>query len=492
MDVGKGRGQPRPFSVRTPRWTLCFAALALASCGEPDGPIVSDADRAAGAEAHGQLLAEFGGEYRGDEADYMRALGERLAAPAGLEDQCTFTLVNSDVVNAFAVPGCYIYVTRGLMGIVNSEAELGAVLGHELGHIVGRHSQRQQRRSLFRSLGVLAVGLVTGSPALTQIAGAAAGLFTLRYSRTQEYEADSLGIAYLSGARLDPYEAADMLDALGRHERHLARTSENKDAHSIPEWARTHPLSAKRTERARDAARATGLADDALPEKRGPFLAALDGMLYGDDPAQGFVTGRAFAHPQMRIAFEAPPGFTLTNSPQAILIEGPDGMRGQFAAGPTKSGGVDAYSRALLERLFEGATIDVRSSEPARVNGLDALLTKAVASSGGQSVAVSLMVYAAGPTTYHFVMLADPAASATAALGALFESFRLLPVEEARRLRSRNIDVVTVAPGETARSLAARMATANPLADFLMLNGFQEGHAVASGDPVKLVVLGPR
>ena len=103
------------------------------------------------------MLAEFGGSYDAPEAVYVARIGEKIASAADLGGQCRFTLVNSDVVNAFAVPGCYIYVTRGLMGIVNSEAELAAVLAHEVGHIVARHSQRQQRRSLWRSLGVLAV-----------------------------------------------------------------------------------------------------------------------------------------------------------------------------------------------------------------------------------------------------------------------------------------------------------------------------------------------
>ncbi|WP_118857575.1 M48 family metalloprotease [Sphingomonas mesophila] len=486
MDHGKGRGRPRPFSV-----AAGLAALALAGCGPPDGAVVSEADKASGAEAHSQLLAEFGGEYRGDEAAYVRALGERLAAPAGLSGQCTFTLVNSDVVNAFAVPGCYIYITRGLMGVVNSEAELGAVLGHELGHIVARHSQRQQQRSLLRSLGVFAVGLLTDSPALTQIAGAAAGLFTLRYSRTHEYEADDLGIAYLHKAGLDPYEAADMLDALGRHERHLAATRGADEAHSIPEWARTHPLSANRTRRALDTAGATGLADNGLPENRRPFLAALDGMLYGDDPEQGFVIGRAFAHPGMRIAFEAPESYSLTNSPQAILIEGPGGMRGQFAGGRAR-GGLEAYTGALLKTLLKGAAVEVRSSTPARVNGLDALLTEATASADGKAVAVTVMAYAAGASTYHFVMLSDPAADAARSLAALFGSFRLLGDAEVRGLRARSIDVVTPGPGDTVRSLAGRMATANPLADFLMLNGLRENARLTPGEPVKLVVAGAR
>ena len=135
-------------------------ALLLAGCGDkpPEGPPqVTEQDRAFGASQHPQLLAQFGGAYPGEEARYVARVGDRVAVAAGLGGQCTFTLVNSDVVNAFAVPGCYIYVTRGMLAVVTSEAELASVLGHELGHIVHAHAQRQERRSLWRALGVLAI-----------------------------------------------------------------------------------------------------------------------------------------------------------------------------------------------------------------------------------------------------------------------------------------------------------------------------------------------
>ena len=463
-------------------------AIALAGCsGTADGPVIGEADRATGVEQHPQLLAEFGGAYDGDEAVYLKQLGGRIAAAAELEDQCNFTLVNSDVVNAFAVPGCYIYVTRGLMGIVNSEAELGAVLAHEVGHIVARHSQRQQRRSLWRMIGVVAVSVVTGSEQLTRIAGAAAGLFTLRYSRKQEYEADDLGLRYLRDAGLDPHASADMLEALGRHERFQVQSGGRDEARSIPEWARTHPLSGNRAGRARDAAAATGLADDALPEHEARFLGTVDGLLYGDDPRQGFVTGRRFAHPIMRIAFEAPPGFTLTNSPQAILIEGPDGMRGEFGAGAMPAGGLAAYSSAVLERLLRGATVAPGAAERVRINGLDALVTRARVDAAEQSVTLTMVAYDAGASVYHFIMLSNPSAPAPA-LDALFGSFRLIGEDEVRQLRPRIIRTVRVAPAETAQSLARRMASSDPLAHFLMLNGLKEGQSIAPGAPVKIVV----
>jgi predicted Zn-dependent protease len=188
---------PRPFLLPI----LAASALLASGCGGGDNdsgpPEIEESERRLGAEQHPQLLAQFGGSYDAPEAAYVARLGEKIAGAAGLGGKCTFTLVNTDVVNAFAVPGCYIYVTRGLMGIMNSEAELASVLAHEVGHIVADHSERQQKRSLLRGLGVAAVGWITGSEQLTRIAGQAAELFTLRYSRKQEHESDDLGIRYL-------------------------------------------------------------------------------------------------------------------------------------------------------------------------------------------------------------------------------------------------------------------------------------------------------
>ncbi len=464
-------------------------ALLLAGCSLGSDPTVSEADRATGAETHPQLLAEFGGAYEGEEREYLRLLGNGIAARAGLDGQCTFTLVNSDVINAFAVPGCYIYVTRGLMAIVNSEAELAAVLAHELGHIVARHSQRQQQRSMWRGLGVAAVQLITGSERLTQIAGAAAGLFTLRYSRAQEFEADDLGVTYLHDAGYDPYAAVDMLDALGRQESFMMQTRGRDEARSIPPWARTHPLTTERTARAREMARDTGVAPDQLPEKELAYLREVDGMLYGDDPEQGFVTGRSFAHPIMRIAFEAPEGFTLTNSPQAILIEGPDGVRGEFAGGQLPPGGLAAYTEALLGQLVGNARVEVGDVQPAIVNGLPTLVTEATVQTAEGSAGVTLATYAAGDSVYHFAILSG--AAPTAAIERLLRSFRLIGDEEARQLRPRVIRSVVARPQDTVASLAALMAGDHKLAHFLVLNGRTPGQPLRPGEPLKLVVVAP-
>jgi predicted Zn-dependent protease len=467
-------------------------ALLTSGCGYGDAP-VSEQERATGAEEHPKLLDQFGGAYEGEEAGYLKRLGEKIAAGADLDGQCTFTLVNTDVVNAFAVPGCYIYVTRGLMGIVNSEAELASVLAHELGHIAGNHSERQQRRALFRGLGVAAISSLTGSERLSRIAGAAAALFTLRYSRKHEYEADDLGLTYLRETGYDPHEAVDMLAALGRHQQFLTASRGRDEANAIPEWAMTHPLTEHRTARARAAAEESGVRAGTLADNQAAYLRELDGLLYGDDPEQGFVIGRRFAHPVMRIGFEAPEGFRLTNSPQAILIEGPDGLQGEFSAGPLPAGRLPAYAEAVLSSLLGKAPVEIGTASPMVVNGVPALIVPAVVRTQQGAVTLTLAAYkGAGRSAFHFVMVSKPGAAAPDLVGGLFRSFRMLSAEEAASLRPRRIRTVRVGPGDTARSLAARMATDAPLQHFLMLNGRTASEPLKPGDLVKLVVVAPR
>ena len=246
---------------------LTVPALVLASsCGSgtEQTAVIDEEERQIGQEQHQVVLREMGGAYRGPEAAYLAQLGEKVAAAVGLEEECTFTLVNAEVVNALAVPGCYIYVTRGLVAIVENEAELASVLGHELGHIVADHSEDQQQRSFLRELGVFAVALFTESEVLTHIAGGAADLFTLRYSRTHEYEADEFAIEALVQAGYDPTAVADMLASLAQHEQ--LQDERAPGIYVVPEWSRTHPLTENRIERVRAAAERAEAAAPALPE----------------------------------------------------------------------------------------------------------------------------------------------------------------------------------------------------------------------------------
>lgn len=469
MTETRRRTVARPIAVLT-----IATALLLIGCDEPPQdpgpPQISEKDRAMGAEQHPQLLGSMGGEYGGHANAYVQKIGADVADAARLRGQCHFTLVNSDVVNAFAVPGCYIYVTRGLMAVVTSEAELASVLGHEVGHIVARHSARQQERSLWSMLGVLAVSLA-GSERLTRIAGQAVSLFGLRYSREEEYEADDLGIQYLKTAGYDPFAAADMLDALGRQERFVAESGGRDAARSLPEWASSHPLPANRVDRAIHAAEATGIAEGARPEKEEAYLAEVDGLLFGDDPQQGFVIGRRFAHPVIRIGFEAPSGFTLTNSPEAIGIAGPDGIRGEFGGGDLRGRDLDAYLRGLISELVEGTPAQPASVQSAPINGLPARIAQLRVNGPDGSADLLIAAYDGGAgRAFHFVIAAPPERE-RAAIDQLFASFHLLDAAEVADLRPRIIKVVTARASDSVDSLSKQMADRNGRALFIALNG---------------------
>lgn len=463
-------------------------ACLLQACGIADqGPVISEEDQAYGEQAHPQLLAGFGGAYSGEEAAYVGAIGTRMAAAAGLDGQCTFTLVNSDVVNAFAVPGCYIYVTRGLVAIVTSEAELASVLGHELGHIVGRHAQRQEQQSLWRTLGVIAVS-VTGSERLTRLASQAVQYFGLRYSRKQEYEADDLGVGYLERAGYDVHAAADMLAALQRQEAFMTATRRRDEARSVPEWALSHPLTEHRIARARTTAADTGLPDDALPENAERYLAEVDGLLYGDDPEQGFVIGRRFAHPIMRISFEAPPGFSLANSPQAVGLSGPHGISGSFGGGAMGDSDLKSYAEALVAHIVGDAPAEVIDATATVINGLPAIITQIRVAVRDGSVPLAIAVYdGGGGQAYYFIVASPPADADAAAVAALFRSFRRLSDGEAAVLRPRFVRTVRAAAGDTADTLVRRVADPAPRALFELLNGRRADRPIRVGETVKIV-----
>jgi predicted Zn-dependent protease len=431
------------------------------------------------------LLAQAGGAYGGPVQAYVTEVGDRVARSAGRQG-CTFTVVNSDTVNAFAAPpGCYVYVTRGLLAILNSEDELAAVLGHEVAHVAANHSGRRQQRSMFTGLGALALGVLTGSGEVAQIAGRVGQLNVLSYSRGQEFEADSLGLRYLVQAGYAPHSLVDLLSALQAEDRLEARLRGAEPATTTPVWGRTHPLTADRIARASQLARQAGPPD--LPERKDPFLAAIDGLVYGDDPSQGFVQGRRFAHPAMGIAFEVPPGFTATNSPTAVRIAGPQGLAAEFTTGRMGQAGLEAYAEDVLRAAAGQTPLQAGPAERTRINGVDAVVVRALASTRSGPVEVTVAAYRPeSGQAFHFLMLAP--AGRSDAFDPMIGGFRRLSPTEARTLRGQRIEVTTVRPGETVRTLAERMAFEDLRQErFELLNGLEPGDPLPPGARVKLV-----
>lgn len=445
------------------------------------------------AETHPQLVQQFGGAETGTRAAYVTAVGRRVAVQSNIADAgtaTTITTLNSPVMNAFAIPGGYVYITRQLMGVMNDEAELASVLGHEVGHVAANHSKSRTRTGILGQLGAAIAGAVTGSSQVAQGVGKLTQFVGLKFSRDQEYQSDALGVSYLARAGYDPSATASMLGQLGAAtslEQRLAGNSER----STPSWASSHPLSADRVRRATIAAQKTGRAGQGL-RNRDQFLAALDGVLVDDDPRQGVVDGREFVHPDFRLKFTAPSGYTMQNGSSAVAIQG-QGGQAQFTSA-SFNGNLTSYINAVYSALGGTAgQIQVPQPQTTTINGKQAAYT--VARVQAQQGALDVGVFAFRWDTaraYHFITITS-AGSEFGPFSSMIQSLAPITAGEAAAIRPRVIDIVTVKAGDTVQSLANRMAYRDYKVErFTTLNGIGAGNALRPGQKVKLVVYGSR
>jgi predicted Zn-dependent protease len=456
---------------------------------------ISQSSAAQAAQQHPQIVAEFGGEVNGAPAAYVRNVGSRITAQTNISGGATsfrVTALNSPVMNAFAVPGGYLYITRQLLGLMNDEAELASVIGHEAGHVAARHSQARQRTGLLSQLGALIVGVVTGSGQLAQIAGQAGQVWALSYSRSQELEADDLGVRYMTAAGYDPNRAPALLGSLGAWTDLEARfQGQEGNARSTPSWARSHPLSADRVRRATQRAQQTGRAGQGIVNRE-QHLAAISGMYFDDDPAQGVIEGREFRHPDLRLAFTVPQGFAMQNGAAAVSITGQSGQA-QFSGG-NYNGNLATYIGQVFQALG-GQQTRIQYSQPqsTNINGMPAAYSTARVQSQQGVVDVSVFAYQFDSThAYHFAMITR-AGTGIGPFASMVQSLRRLSAQEAAAIRPRVIQIHTVRAGDTVQSLAARMAyTTFQQERFRTLNAIPAGGAVRPGDRVKIVVYGTR
>lgn len=463
------------------------AATALTLAPPAVAQSISAADKAQGARANPSLLAEFGGRYDGPQAAYVEQVGKRVALQSGLSNaqgDFTVALLNSPVENAFAIPGGYIYVTRQLLALMNSEAELASVMGHEVGHVAARHSASRNRTASLGSVLAGVVGAVAGNGVLGQLAGSAASgaaqLYTLSYGRSQEYAADGLGVQYITKAGYDPYAAADMLAALDA-EQALQSRVEGRDANAVPRWASTHPNGAERIRRAVELARKTGRAES-TPAQDTAFLRRLDGMLYDDDPKEGVIEGQTFRHPGLRLRFTAPAGYAIANGANTVSISGAGGQA-QFRTAAATSD-LPGFIASQFRSLGATATGEVRTGT---ANGLPYAYSTVRASASGRAVDATMVAYRFPSATNYLVVL-TPSGSGLGALQPLVASMAPLSATEAAAIKGKRLRIVTVKAGDTLDTLARQMAYPNFQRErFLTLNGLQEGAALTPGMLVKIV-----
>ncbi|MDM7944922.1 MAG: M48 family metalloprotease [Oceanibaculum nanhaiense] len=444
-------------------------------------------ERQVGQEQHPKITEQFGGTY--DErniAAYVSELGGRLAAQSEMADlNFTFTVLDSPIVNAFALPGGYVYVTRGLMALAENEAELAGVVAHEIGHVTARHSAERYSQSVVANLGVALLGVLTKSNELANVAGYGAQAYLQSYSRSQEFEADTLGVRYLTRAGYAPDAMASFLAKLDRHSRLQAQLAgKSPDTVDQTNIMATHPRTLDRVEAARQAANVAAVANPRIA--RDEYLQRLNGMLYGDNPEQGLVRGQDFIHPALRFRFTVPNGFTLVNGQTKVQAAGPNNAVISFDIG--KAQGNPSASDYL--RAWAG-NLRLTNIEAITVNGLPAATGAARASSNNRAIDVRLVAIAGGDGSFYRFAFITPVQVTNQLSQGLREttySFRKLSAAEAAKVKPERLKTYKVRGGDTATSLAAKMP-AGPLAAerFATLNGLQVGQVPPAGTLVKLV-----
>lgn len=260
-----------------------------------------------------------------------------------------FAVLDTSVENAFAAPGGYIYITRGLLALMNSEAELATVLGHELGHVNARHSARQMTRSILFTLGiVIASELSKDFRKIAPISMLATQLLFLKYSRSDEYQADALGVEY---SLKIGYSAGEMVTFFNS----LQRLTETKGGVRLPNFLSTHPLTPRRIEKVKELLQAEEYSkaggSPRLKVERDGYLTRLEGLVYGDNPRQGYVEGNTFYHPDMKFYFNIPRGWKYSNTPRQVTLASGDGKAVVILMAESTTESLDSYAGKLKKKL---------------------------------------------------------------------------------------------------------------------------------------------
>ncbi len=465
-------------------------AVLLAGCtSTPDNKQVSLPVPQAAAQAemqpaeereHLRILASYGGIYENAKLQTTIAKTvDRLVAASERPDlKYKVTILNSPAINAFALPSGHLYVTRGLIALANDKAELASVLAHEMGHVIARHAEIRADQARQAALISHVVSDVLSDPQMGALALAKSKYTLAAFSRAQEFEADGIGVGISARAGFDPFGASRFLADMQRNAdlKPAAGSAETR----MPDFLMTHPATPERIKNALANARQYN-APGAGERDRNEYLGDLDGLVYGEDPSEGFARGRRFLHPKLGFTFLAPPGFTLDNTAQAVLglNGGNEAMRLDVVSVPAEQSLPDYVKSGWMEK------VDPASVEEFSVNGFPA----ATATATGDDWSFRLFAVRFGSDVYRFIFAAK---NRTTQVDRSFRdsiaTFRRMSLQESAQVHPLHLKIVTVGANDTVQTLARRMAVADHALDrFRVLNGLGPHDAVKPGAKVKIV-----
>jgi len=475
---------------------LLCAGLALASCGDlgrfqtasptTASPIIKPARTVAQTPAaekeHERILASYGGSY--DDPKLEALIGQtvdRLVAASDRPDQAyKVTILNSGAVNAFALPTGQLYVTRGLIALACDTSELSSVLSHEMAHVLAKHASIREDQARQAAIVTRVVTDMGNDPDLTALALAKTKLTMASFSRQQEFEADGIGVGISARAHFDPYGASRFLTSMERNaELKAGKTSLDPRAQ---DFLSSHPATPERVQAAQNTARQYS-SPEGGERDRETYLAAIDNIVYGEDPSEGFVRGRRFLHPKLGFTFQTPESFTLDNTAQAVIgvrEGGSQAMRFDVVRVPAEQTLGDYLNSGWMENVDKSSTEDIT------INGFPA----ASAIAHGDQWQFKIYALRFGSDVYRFIFAArQKTTESERNARETVNSFRRLTLEEIQAARPLRIKVINVQPGDTVESLSHRMAAVDhPTERFRILNGLDVHAQVKARDRVKIVV----
>jgi len=471
---------------------LC-ASLALAACGDinrfqtasptatPAKPARMATPTPAVEREHERILSSYGGSY--DDPKLEALIGktvDRLVAASDRPDQgYKVTILNSGAVNAFALPTGQLYVTRGLIALASDTSELSSVLSHEMAHVLAKHASIREDQARQAAV-VTRVFEMGNDPDLTALALAKTKLTMASFSRAQEFEADGIGVSISAHAHFDPYGAARFLTSMERNA--ALKAGKTSLDPRVQDFLSSHPATPERVQNAQNSARQY-TSPESGERDRETYLAAIDNIVYGEDPSEGFVRGRRFLHPKLGFTFAAPESFTLDNTAQAVIgvrEGGAQAMRFDVVRVPAEQTLGDYLNSGWMEG------VDKSSVEEIMINGFPG--ASAIAHGDQWQFKVYAMRF--GSDVYRFIFAAkQKTTESDRNARETVNSFRRLTLEEIQAARPLRIKVINVQPGDTVESLSHRMAGVDrPAERFRILNGLDAHAQVKARDRVKIVV----
>lgn len=442
-----------------------------------------------GMDEHPKILARYGGVAANQELErYVRSVGAKLVPHTERKDvNYSFHLLDTPMVNAFAVPGGYLYVTRGLLALADNEAELAGVLAHEIGHITGRHSAERYSQSVLAGLGTMVLAAAVDKNSVTKAAQLGSELYLKSYSRTQEHQADELGVRYLTRAGYDPYAMSNFLIRLQRHTELQSVISENKkNGGSSIDYFSTHPQTEERIAQA-SAHAAVSHNGKSTAHNRDMYLKNIDGMIFGDSPRHGYVRGEKFIHPEMGFMFEVPRGYKISNQPSQIVAHSKNGAVALFdtATNKKKLSAVDYIANDWLKDQkvsnLELVNIDGKAGATAFFRGM----------LGGQEANIRVVAVSWGADNFYRFQLAYPSSltdNELTELKRLTYSLKTLGAQDRKKYRPYKVGLYKARSGDDSQKLAARQPLDKySLEWFLLINGMLRNEPLKAGETYKLV-----